>query len=180
MAASPYRTTQFPGQGPPPSSESGPVATVGKAVLGLGCGCGAGLALMFFLLMAWIVTLPEGGAMPGAQLRPESLEYLRDQGLIERDELVVYYYDYTMRMTDDESCFFTDRRVVYHRGDQVNEIALENIEDIRTWEDFGQIIEVQSTDGRYLKCEIPALNDGEAFYAALQSAWERQRLELAQ
>jgi hypothetical protein len=142
-------------------------------VLGAGCGCSALVALIFFLFFVWLASLPESGAIPGGQMRSESVDYLLEHELIEQGERVVYYYDYTMRMTDEESCFFTDRRIVYHRGDQVNAVAWGEVEDIQGWEDFGQVIEVRSVDGRYLRCEIAALNDGEAFHRALLDSWEK-------
>ena len=176
MAASPYRTTQFPGSGDAHAPQPSASSNWGKAVLGAGCGCSAVVALIFFLFLLWVGSLPESGAIPGGQMRAESMDYLLDHGFINDGEQVVYYYDYTMRMNDDEACFFTDRRVVYHRGDQVNAIPWDEVEDMQAWEDFGQVIEVQSTSGRYLKCEIPALNDGESFFAALQDTWERQQI----
>ncbi len=180
MAQSPYRTTQMPGAGGASASQPGSGGTWAKAILGLGCGCSSIVALVFFLFFVWLASLPESGAVPGGQMRAESVDYLRSHGLVEEGERVVYYYDYTMRMNDDESCFFTDRRVVYHRGgDQVNAIDWDDVVDMQAWEDFGQVIEVQSSDGYYLKCSIPALNDGEAFYAAMQDLWE-MKLEEAE
>jgi hypothetical protein len=173
MAQSPYRTTQFPQPGAPRPEGSNTLATVSKVVLGLGCGCGSLIALSFFLFFVWLASLPESGAVPGGQMRAESLDYLEEQGLLEAGERVVYYYDYTLRMTDEEACFFTERRVVYHRAGAVNEIPWDDVESIDAWEDWGQIIEVGSRDGRYLRCEIPALNGGEAFYAAMLDSWDR-------
>ncbi len=173
MSSSPYRTTQFP-QGGGSNQASGRGGDFAKIVMGVGCGCGSLVALIFFLFFVWLATLPEGGALPGGQMPPESVEHLLERGLIEQGERVVYYYDYTMRMNGDEACFFTDRRIVYHRGDQVNAVDWDEVEDIQGWEDLGQVFEVQSVDGRYLRCEIAALNDGEAFYRALLDTWSKR------
>jgi len=175
MASSPYRTTQFPGSGDavPPHSPPSSAGNWAKGVLGVGCGCSSVVTLIFFLFLVWVASLPESGAIPGGQMRGESIDHLRDNGFVEQGERVVYYYDFTLSMNDDEACFFSDRRIVYHRGDQVNAIDWEDVANMQAWEDFGQVIEVSSVDGRYLKCEIPALNDGEAFYAALQDTWDR-------
>ena len=177
MAPSPYRTTQLPGGAGPAASQSGSSGTWAKAVLGVGCGCASFVALLFFVFLVWVGSLPESGAIPGGQMRPESLEHLRDNGLITAGERVIYYYDYTMSMDDSEACFFTDRQVVYHREGVVNALTWSEVEGVDGWEDFGQVIEVRSTDGRYLKCEIAAMNDGEAFYRALGEQLERQGIE---
>ncbi len=176
MASNPYRTTQYPGSSgdAPAGGGGGAAGTWAKAVLGLGCGCSSMVALLFFAFFVWVASLPESGAIPGGQMRAESVDYLQDHGLIEPGERVIYYYDYTLRMNDDEACFFTDRRVVYHRGGEVNEIPWDEVDDMQAWEDFGQVMEVRSVHGVYVKCTIPALNEGEAFYRALQDTWERQ------
>jgi hypothetical protein len=174
MSSSPYRTTQLPGSGER-AGRPDVLGAVAKISLGLGCGCASLVALVLFVFFAWIVSLPESGAIPGGQMRAESVALLQAEGLLEEGERVVYYYDFSMSMDDSESCFFTDRKVVYHREDLDNIIPWERVADIDDWEDFGTVIEVSSDDGRYLKCEIAALNDGEAFLSALLESWERQR-----
>ncbi len=174
MAASPYRTTQHPGAPAAQPTGGGMAGTLSKLVLGLGCGCCSAVTLVMFLFLVWLGSLPESGAVPGGQMRPESVEHLRSLGLVEEGERVIYYYDYSMTMDDSEACFFSDRQVVYHREGVVNAIPWDEVEGVDAWEDFGQVIEVQSTRGDYLRCEIAAMNDGEAFYRALSEQLERQ------
>ncbi len=172
------RTTHPYGSPRDPQAHSGGgglAGNIAKASLGLGCGCTSLLALVVLVFFGWLSTLPESGAVPGGQLRQATLDHLADHQLLGEGESVVYYYDYSMSMDDSESCFFTDRKVVYQHQGEANVIAWAQVEDLRGWEDWGQIIEVQSSDGRYLKCEIAALNDGEVFFRALQETWERQR-----
>ncbi len=184
MSASPYRTTEYPapsgrpGGGDRPSGGSPKAGgNWGKAVLGVGCGCSSVVALLVFLFLAWVTMLPTSGARPGGQLREVTVDFLNDNGLLEAGESVVYYYDYTLSMDNSESCFFTDLKVTYQLDGVANSIAWTDVDDIDSWEDWGEVIEVRSRDGRYLRCDVPALNEGQAFHDAMVETWERHRTD---
>ncbi len=92
------------------------------------CGCFLGSLLVIGTTAAIAITvlmetgrIPDSAAVPGHQLHESTLSFLREEGLLEEDERVLYYYsDGTFSFREDGN-FFTDQRVISYwlEGDDI-------------------------------------------------------------
>jgi len=160
----------------PPSTQTG--GGIGPMkILGIGC------AVIFLLsvcpcggLVVWFVTGPEGGVRLSNEMEDYAVAYLEDHNLLLEDEALVAYYDTTLSLSGEQAAILTNDRLIFHNHaapDMV--IKLSNVTAIRTWNEgiMGDMIEVDSADGRTMKIEIAPLNQGRSFINALQTQVER-------
>jgi len=144
-------------------------------------GCSA-ITICVILVGALIVGVgllsgDDGGVRLPNQMAPYALDYLEKNDILEPDEELLAYYDYTVMLNGTEAAILTTKRVIYHRGGQSMAIFLKDVEDIqhRYESMIGDVIEITSTSGVTMKIEIAPLNQGETFYNVLLNAWERAR-----
>lgn len=140
-----------------------------------GATVGIGLSALMGACVLWIAVSPAGGVRLGNEMHPYALEYLEKHSLLEPGENVVAYYDVTLSMDGSEAAILTDRRVLYHHEGRTSAIALAEIEEIsHRYESYvGDVIELQSRDGQFMKITIAPMNMGETFLRALRAGHER-------
>lgn len=139
-------------------------------------GCGLLLVISIgFAIMIIIIALifspgiPSGGVKVSNQMEQYALDYIEDNRLLEPDEKILAYYDFTIDLDGSEAVILTDQRLIYH-GKEIEDflINLDDIVDVQhRQESLGDIIEVYVNDGNMLLLEIPLWNDGETLFKAL-------------
>lgn len=70
-----------------------------------------GLLLSFFIAITFNF-MPNSQAIPGSRLMGKDLALLKDYGLLEEDEEVIYFYSGGIFSIAEDGNFFTDRKVV--------------------------------------------------------------------
>ncbi len=139
-------------------------------------GCGLLLVISIgFAIMIIIIALifspeiPSGGVKVSNQMEQYALDYIEDNRLLEADEKILAYYDFTVDLDGSEAVILTDQRLIYH-GKEIEDflINLEDIVDVQyRQESLGDIIEVYVSDGNMILLEIPLWDDGEILFTAL-------------
>ncbi|MGC6488385.1 MAG: hypothetical protein ACON4Z_12115 [Planctomycetota bacterium] len=174
----------------PPRREPAPKRSFWRTPLGvlsiLVCA-GAGLVFVAFASFGVALELgyfPGTAAVSGADLPERVVTLLRDEGVIEADEEVLYFYggglfDY---MEDGNLC--TDQRVISYWTDggelYVEAAAYADIVDVEVDPSDGWLvdatIDVEVRDGDVITLYVAGEGGGdEAFEAALRRAWRRGR-----
>ena len=161
---------QAPMPAPAPATRPGSGAGV---ALGIAAGCLGLCGLGCLGLLAVLVALPESGAVAGGRVEASTEVHLRALGLLEEGERIVYYYDDTLLMDDTRACVVTDRRFAWTDDGTSQEARWDRVADVRSWEEMGTHVQVRTTDGTYVECEVAPLNGGEAFARAVWDTWER-------
>lgn len=134
------------------------VAVLGGLTL---CCCGGGLV--------WLFTLPEGGVRTANNMDQYAVDYLANNNLIQADETLVAYYDYTLNYSGEQAAILTDKRLIYHADSGDTVILLSEITDIQHHYTnlIGDVIQVQDSNGQFMMIEIAPINDGPVFLNAL-------------
>ena len=133
-------------------------------------GCGIVFAVFMVLVIAgviWIATGPQGGVRLSNEMEEYALEYLETHQLLDSSEVLVAYYDATLRLDGSEAAILTDKRIIYHKGNRTESINLPEIEEIKHRKEIlaGDILEIFSTSGQSMKITI--VTQGETFLNAL-------------
>lgn len=139
----------------------------------IGCGSMVMIAVMAMVgCVVWLGSGPESGVKLGNEMDQYALEYLDRHDILDHGEVVKAYYDVTISMDGSEAAILTDHRVLYHRNGATLSVALEDVVevDFRNEGLVGDVVEVVDVDGDALRIEIAPLNDGAAFYRALERA----------
>lgn len=142
----------------------------------IGCGSIVMVAVIGMVgCVVWLGSGPEGGVKLGNEMDQYALEYLVEHDILDEGEVVKAYYDVTISMDGSEAAILTDQRVLYHRNGSTLAVALEDIVevDFRNEGLVGDIVEIVDNQGDALRVEIAPLNDGAAFYRALERARTR-------
>ena len=170
----PYGQYYQPGPQAPPSGRSGL-----KIALITGCGCLTLAGVAVAALFIWAMSLPDYGAISGDKLTPKITEYLYSHELLSADENVIYFFDNTIYLTNEDLCFFTDRKIVsYLEGGRNDQVRWEDVEDISSREALLSFtITVKARGHRFLKCEITTDNNEDLFYQALLDTWEEKKTD---
>ncbi len=136
--------------------------------------------------------------LPGNRVSNETLEYLRNNDVLETSEDIIAYFDNTLFDDGTESSILTTKRVIYHcnnsicRNDdlfrqppekQTMAIALQDIEDVRHRHGelkvgafWGDIIEIDSVSGENLVILIDEAAAGPSFAELLIDAWKAAKM----
>lgn len=134
----------------------------------------AGTLLFFALLISLFFlscdNMAEGGVRVGSNMEKYALDYIEEHSLLEKDEKILAYYDYTISLSGTEAAILTDRRVIYHNEETATtSMPLSNIEEIKHREESltGDTIEIYGKDGQVMMIEIAPLNNGKTFLEVL-------------
>jgi hypothetical protein len=138
-------------------------------LLGMLAGCGISLVLALGAVGAAAVVItvlmgtghvPDTAAIPGEELPAATSAFLVEQGLVEPDEQVLYFYSGGFLSLREDGNLFTDRRVIsyFEHGDAdelvVEQAAYPEIADV----------EVEYGDGFLADSEVTIVRtDGESF-----------------
>ncbi len=139
----------------------------------IGCGSMVLVAVIGMVgCIAWLGSGPESGVKFGNEMDQYALDYLEENDLLDEGEVIRAYYDATISMDGTEAAILTDRRVLYHRKGSTIEMALEEIVEVDFRDEglVGDVIEIVGSRGDALRIEVAPLNDGAAFYRALERA----------
>lgn len=131
--------------------------------------------LLITLLFSAILnscSMAEGGVRVSNNMEKYAIEYLQEHSLLEEDEKVQAYYDYTISLDGSEAVLLTNSRLIYHNAEtsdtSINLVDITNIEH-RTESLIGDIIEISSKDGSIFMVEIAPLNQGATFLSVLKA-----------
>ncbi len=128
------------------------------------------VSILFTFLVS--CTLNEGGVTVSNNMEKYALDYIEANGLLEAEEKIIAYYDYTLSLDGTEAIILTDSRLLYHNAETYDtSVLLEDIEDIEHHQEdvVGHIINVYDVDGSILMIEIAPLNNGSTFVELLES-----------
>lgn len=140
---------------------------------------------------------PPNEVIPGKRVNNETLEYLRNNDVLEASEDIVAYFDNTVFDDGTEVSIITTRRVIYHCNNSIcaNDevfrqrpgsmaIALRDIADVRHRHGrlergsfWGDIIEIESIGGEKLLILIDEAAAGPSFAELLIDAWEAAKIQ---
>lgn len=154
----------------------------------LGCGCVAPVvALTVFIVVVGILegtgAIPPTGATPGADLPAAVRTMLIEEGFLEEDEKILYFYSSGLFSYRATGAFFTDRRVVAlweNDGELTVEsttyddiVAIEPEFDDEFWAD--SVIVVETRNGDLLELWVSNENGRDrAFHRQLARQWKRK------
>jgi hypothetical protein len=148
---------------------------------------GAIVLLLFGFLVALGVGIesgrfPEAEAVPGKKVALSRLGFLRERGLLEESETIIYFYSSGMLSFRAGGCFFTERRVVsYWENLNSHEVegecaeypeivAIEPAYADELWDDTR--VDVRTNDGRVLELEVSnSSGRDKVFVHRLQEEW---------
>jgi len=127
--------------------------------------------------------LPDSAAVPGHELTATTLDVLREEGLIEEDERVLFFYSDGFFSVREDGNFFTDRRAVsyWEDGDDfyVESADYHDVESIEFAHDTSllanSVITVERVDGSQF--ELIVSNEAgkdEEFFELLERTWREQ------
>lgn len=128
--------------------------------------------------------LPDPAVVPGVDMRESTLRKLRQNGILEPEEEIVYFYSMGMFSFLADGNFFTEARVVSYsdlRGERYYEWAyFEDIVEIgvefstTSWDPSVIMINAQPGHAFMLMVSTEGKKD-QLFYDALVEAWEEKR-----
>lgn len=139
----------------------------------IGCGSMVLVAVIGMVgCIAWLGSGPESGVKFGNEMDQYALDYLAEHNLLDEGEVIKAYFDATISMDGTEAAILTDRRVLYHRQNSTIVMALEDIVEVDFRDEgfVGDVIEIVDRGGDAMRIEIAPLNDGVAFFRALERA----------
>ena len=128
--------------------------------------------LLFSLLLFQCGSKKEGRVRLGNEVEPYALDYIEKVNILEPEEQIVAYYDYTIQLNAKEAAIITDKRILHHKKREVTQIPLNEVTNTNMSEEGlpgRTIIEVYSKTGVSLKIEIAPFHGGKTFYRALQN-----------
>jgi hypothetical protein len=138
-------------------------------LLGMLAGYGISLVLAFGLVAAATVTVtvlmetghvPDTAAIPGEALPAATREFLVEQGLVEPDEQVLYFYSGGFLSLREDGNLFTDRRVIsYFEGEDGDELVVEQA----SYPEIADVL-VEYKEGYLADSEVTIVRaDGDSF-----------------
>jgi hypothetical protein len=148
---------------------------------GLVFGCVIAIIALIVLFCAsltaglvWLGSGPEGGVRLGSEMEEYAIDYQRENGLLNQDEVILAYYDYTISLSGSESAYLTDQRIFYQKDGNVQEIPLEDVVAVTYEYDdlIGYTIFVDGNENSTLRIEIAIWNGGEIFLDELKGVVE--------
>ena len=132
--------------------------------------------------------IPDSAAVPGEKLPRATVDFLRENGIVEEDETVLYYYGSGLLSLREDGNLFTDRRVISYWEDENEELVVEwaaypDVVDIHVdfapegAEDASQVA-VEKGDGAFLELFVSNEEGRDhAFVDLLRNTWEKNRGE---
>lgn len=132
------------------------------------------------LFFIWIAGQPEGGVLYSNEMEEYALGYIEEHKILNSNEELIAYYDYTLALDGTEATILTNERIIYHKKGSTKAFDLIDVVDVKhRYEDFdGDIIEITNKDGKFLKIEIAPDNGGESFYNALMGTLEIKGIKI--
>ena len=161
--------TPNPYAAPPPGAPA-PRPNRTPLILGLVAAaalCFCGVPMAFF---AWSASLPESGVLAGNQVDRKTKALIAKRAPLGPDEEIVSFYDTTISVDGSECALLTTERLVYWTKDEVSQLAVDEITELRHDEVplEGDVITAMDAKGRQVKVEVAPMNDGAAFLRALE------------
>ncbi|MBK7874138.1 MAG: hypothetical protein IPJ77_00010 [Planctomycetes bacterium] len=150
-------------------------------------GCGGLVLLLALALGVFVVRAglgPELHAVPGDQVDASTQAYLRERGVLDEGETIVYFYSSGLFDAESTATFCTDRKVVDYDVEDGEEwhaeiLAYEEIEELEFHAaDDGEVslIVLQLREREPHTLFLPDAEGGDReFEAALRAEWERVR-----
>lgn len=126
--------------------------------------------LLPFLFLS--CNMHEGGVRTTNNMEKYAIDYITNNKLLQQEEKIAAYYDYTISLDGSESVLLTDSRLIYHNEDtSTTTINITDIIDIQHRKEslVGDIIEVMTENGDVMMIEIAPLNQGETFLKVLNA-----------
>jgi hypothetical protein len=164
-------------------------------LLGMLAGCGVSLVLALGLVAAAAVAItvlmgtghvPDTAAVPGERLPAPTRDFLVEEGLIEPDEQVLYFYSGGFLSLREDGNLFTDRRVISYFEDEggdeliVEQASYPEIADVEV--EYGEgfladseVTIVRTDGGSFLLLVCNEEGHDRRFVERLIETWELAR-----
>lgn len=146
-------------------------------------GCFTILAIIFIAIIWFFISVsddPDSGVLINNEIEEYALNYIDEHDILNDNEEIIAYYDYTLKLDSTEAAILTNERIIYHNNKSTKSFNLAEIIEVNhRYKKFeGDIIELVNKDGKFLKIEIAPLNDGESFYNALMGILKSKGIKL--
>ncbi|MDX5418704.1 MAG: hypothetical protein LPK09_05770 [Hymenobacteraceae bacterium] len=145
----------------------------------------SGIGVLVIGLFIWLIVVSANGpgteVVPGRQLKAKYVEFALNEGLVEPDEQIQFWYSDAFSDFTDGFYFFTDRKVVVYNNsweapailmpfDSIQNIYFES--DPSFLEDSQLLLELK--DGTYVDFPVSSDNGGDQrFHKRLRSLWKK-------
>ena len=110
------------------------------------------------------------GVSTSSQVSSVVLEYLKESGILE-DENIVLYYDLSNFLNLRELAILTNKNIIYYKNEYLDKIPLSQIETISHKKDFGSLVIIIYPKEKSLKqinITIDPFNKSKLFLKELQ------------
>jgi hypothetical protein len=169
------------------------MSTTGKKVL-IGCGIAFGIFIALIIVLILVLGaaietgyIPEETALPAGKIHPRYIRQLKQIGVINPDEKVLYFYSGSLVSVKNEGNLYTKDRVISYQkyNDELeiysapyHEIAAIEFEPSESWIEDSNIT-VTLIDGSWFEFSISTFSDGDKkFYNKLLETWERNKEDI--
>lgn len=168
------------------------MANAGKKIA-IGCGVGCGVfAVLTLALLFWLGVaidqgvVPDSEAVPAGKIPARVLKDLREMGVVEPGEEVLYFYSAAILSIRGDGNLFTDRRVISYEGHEgelttyaatYDEIESLDFAPSESWTD-DSLITVYKTDGTSFALYVASdAGRDRDFYDKLMKRWKTSQGE---
>jgi hypothetical protein len=145
----------------------------------------SGIAVLFIGLFIWLIVISANGpgteVIPGRQLKAKYVEFALNEGLVEPNEQIQFWYSDAFSDFTDGFYFFTDKKVVVYNktwDEPALLMPFDSIQDISFksnpsfLEDSQLFLEL--TDGTYVNFPVSSDNGGDQrFHKRLRTLWKK-------
>lgn len=170
------------------------MGTTGKKVL-IGCSVAFGifvvLIIAFFLAIGVAIEtgyIPETTALPAGKIHPRYIKQIKEIGIINPDEKVLYFYSGSLVSVKNKGSLYTKGRVISYNkyNDEIemysapyHKITAIEFEQSESWMEDSTIT-VTLIDGSWFEFFISADSNGDKkFYDKLIETWERNKEDIS-
>jgi len=169
------------------------MGTTGEKVL---IGCGIALGIFVALIIALILAIgaaietgyiPETTALPAGKIHPRYIKQLKEIGVINPDEKVLYFYSGSLISVKNEGNLYTKDRLISYKkyNDELemysapyHEITAIEFEPSKSWMEESTIT-VTLIDGSWFEFAVSADSNGDKkFYDKLIETWKRNKEDI--
>ena len=112
----------------------------------------------------------EGGVRTGSNMEAYALDYLEQYNILDSNENILAYYDYTLSLDGTTAAILTENRLIYHNKDTATKyFYVDEITEIDHYEKTIEGLFIRAWKGNELMViEIAMLNNGNVFLDILK------------
>jgi hypothetical protein len=158
------------------------MSDAGKFFFGAGLGCAGMVGLAFVALIVLAVVLPTDEPIPGKAMREDDLEALRELGILNEGEKIIYFYSPNVLDVSERGSFFSEDRVVAYAyadaEDTLEQATYQEIADVDVtysegWLEDTVVVVTREDDTEVLLVVANTDQGDRRFYNRLVKEWRK-------